>query len=75
MVALTDQCRTTNRRDCTAFAFRARLSQWAFNRSAHGGGRVLVELLDEVSSLDHTPVELLTESKFLVGSAVSPSTH
>ena len=27
-------------------------------------------LLDEVSSLDHTPVELLTESKFLVGSAV-----
>ena len=34
----------------------------------------MVELLDEVSSLDHTPVELLTESKFLVGSAVSPST-
>ena len=32
----------------------------------------MVELLDAVSSLEHTPVELLTESKFLVGSAVSP---
>ena len=33
----------------------------------------MVELLDEVSSLDHTPVELLIESMFLVGSAVSLS--
>ena len=31
----------------------------------------MVELLEEVSSLNHTLVELLTESKFLVGSAVS----
>ena len=35
----------------------------------------MVELLDEVSSLDHTPVELLIESKFLVGNVVSPSTQ
>ena len=41
-------------------------------RSAPGGGRVLVELLDEASALDHTPVELLIDSKFLVGSAVRP---
>ena len=39
-------------------------------RLALSGGLVLVELLDEASSLDHTPVELLIESKFLVGSAV-----
>ncbi len=35
----------------------------------------MVELLDEVSSLDHTLIELLTESKFLVDSAVRPATH
>ena len=35
----------------------------------------MVGLFDGVSSLDHTPVELLTESKFLVGSDVSLATH
>ena len=43
-------------------------ASWQTFRSAPGGGLVLVELLDEASSLDHTPVELLIESKFLVGS-------
>ena len=35
----------------------------------------MVELLDEISSFDHTPVELLIESKFLGDSAVRPATH
>ena len=32
----------------------------------------MVELLDEASSLDHTPVELVIEIKYQGGSAVCP---